>query len=76
MPHFADIHGPFANLDPSSDSGFIGRKKELSKLRKLFGRGQRVVLIVRPPGSGKTTLATNFADVHRSLFPGGLFGCT
>ncbi len=46
-------------------SSFIGRKKELSELRRLLAH-TRLLTILGPGGAGKTRLATEFARTHVS----------
>jgi restriction system protein len=65
---------PFSNFLPADlFTGFVGREKELSKILKAFQRGARGVLIVGPPGIGKTSLANVFAERYKDTFPGGIF---
>lgn len=46
--------------------GFIGRRKEILKLSRLFNKGKHAVCIYGPGGIGKTTLAIRFADNFES----------
>lgn len=42
--------------------GFVGRRKEILELNRLFNEGKRSVCIYGQGGLGKTTLAVRFAD--------------
>lgn len=66
--------GPFS-ISPRSNlrSRFIGREKELEEIRVAFMGGARSVIIVGPPGSGKTSLAQVFARRSQAEYPGGVF---
>lgn len=46
--------------------GFIGRRREIIKLHRLFGEGERCVCIYGQGGLGKTTLAIRFADNYQN----------
>lgn len=51
---------------------FTGRVDELRAIEDLFGR-DRVVVLHGAPGIGKSRLATEYAQRHRSAYPGGMF---
>lgn len=63
---------PISSFD-NSRPGFVGRKAELSTLSNAFSQGTKVAVIQGSAGSGKTSLATVFAEQHRDLFPNGVF---
>jgi predicted ATPase/predicted Ser/Thr protein kinase len=46
---------------PRAGTSFVGRSRELSALRLLLARGERVVTLVGPSGAGKTRLAVELA---------------
>lgn len=46
---------------PAANTSFIGRARELSALRLLLARGERVVTLMGPGGAGKTRLAMELA---------------
>jgi predicted ATPase/predicted Ser/Thr protein kinase len=46
---------------PRAGTSFVGRSHELSALRLLLARGERVVTLVGPGGAGKTRLAVELA---------------
>ncbi len=46
---------------PEAGTPFVGRARELSALRVLLARGDRVVTLVGPGGAGKTRLALELA---------------
>jgi non-specific serine/threonine protein kinase len=55
---------------PAERSSFVGRRAELTEVRRLLS-ASRVVTLVGPGGVGKTRLAVRAAtELHRS-FPGG-----
>src|SRR5581483_374266 len=43
---------------------FLGRGRELDRLRQLFDAGEWLVTLVGPAGTGKTRLASRFAETH------------
>ncbi|MEW6432092.1 MAG: tetratricopeptide repeat protein [Myxococcota bacterium] len=46
---------------PQAGTSFVGRARELSALRMLLSRGERVVTLLGPGGAGKTRLAMEVA---------------
>jgi predicted ATPase/DNA-binding CsgD family transcriptional regulator len=52
-------------------SAFVGRKKELAELRRLFSH-TRVLTLLGPGGAGKTRLAIEFAQRQAARFPDGV----
>ncbi|GMU59706.1 MAG: hypothetical protein AMXMBFR34_14690 [Myxococcaceae bacterium] len=46
---------------PEAGTSFVGRSRELSALRVLLSRGERVVTLLGPGGAGKTRLAMEVA---------------
>src|ERR1700694_2220444 len=55
---------------PARLSNFIGRKKEMSELRRLLAH-PRLLTILGPGGAGKTRLATEFARQQAARFADG-----
>jgi len=54
--------------------GFIGRERELAVLeRALLAPTPEPIFIGGHPGTGKTALAMQFADLHRDAFPAGVY---
>jgi len=69
-----DTVSPFSNVFPPDIlSSFVGRDRELAWLSAAFDEGARGVVIIGPPGVGKTSLARVFADQSKERFPGGVF---
>ncbi|RSM64754.1 hypothetical protein DMB66_19130 [Actinoplanes sp. ATCC 53533] len=54
---------------PAELSGFVGRRREISEIRRLMGKG-RLVTLTGPGGVGKTRLALRVARQLRA-FPDG-----
>jgi non-specific serine/threonine protein kinase len=52
---------------PSFRAAFVGRKPQLTHLRRLLAR-HRLVTLTGPPGVGKTRLAAEFASQIRGMF--------
>ena len=55
---------------PARLSSFVGRKKEMGELRRLFPH-TRVLTLLGPGGAGKTRLAVEFARQQESRFADG-----
>ncbi|WP_432015077.1 AfsR/SARP family transcriptional regulator [Streptomyces cucumeris] len=56
---------------PPSTGRFIGRTRELDALDRLSAEPSRVVLVVGPAGTGKSSLAVHWARQAADRFPGG-----
>ena len=56
---------------PARATSFVGRRKELTALRKLLQHTQLITL-VGPGGAGKTRLATELAATVATRFPDGV----
>lgn len=56
---------------PAVPARFVGRGTELARLDELSGGPHRVVLVVGPAGSGKTTLTVRWAHTAADRFPDG-----
>ncbi|MFC8453643.1 BTAD domain-containing putative transcriptional regulator [Kitasatospora sp. NPDC057223] len=56
---------------PPDTADFTGRAEQGRELRELLGGGGRVVVLVGPPGIGKTTLAVRVAHLLQTEFPDG-----
>src|SRR5262249_42151514 len=65
-----------SNLPPRHTQ-FFGRTRDLDDLRDFFRRGDRVVTLLGPAGTGKTRLAIEYADRFYSDFAtdGGVWFC-
>jgi len=68
------LHSARSNITPATSS-FLGREAELSHLRELTNAGARLVTLVGPAGTGKTRLATRFAELHMPEFTSGAWFC-
>ncbi|MEW5848088.1 MAG: protein kinase [Myxococcota bacterium] len=55
------------NLGPEL-TGFVGRAADLTALKDLFTRGERLVTLLGPGGTGKSRLATHFAYANLEQF--------
>lgn len=68
-----DRASPMSNLVPQELlSFFVGRRAELEEIARRIADGHRVLAISGQPGTGKTSLARAFAELHKQDFPGGL----
>jgi predicted ATPase/tRNA A-37 threonylcarbamoyl transferase component Bud32 len=47
-------------------TAFVGRERELASLAQMFARGDRLVTLLGPGGSGKTRLAKRYAVLHQA----------
>ena len=47
---------------------FVGREADLAALHALFERGDRLVTLMGPGGTGKTRLSMRYAAVHMNSF--------
>jgi DNA-binding winged helix-turn-helix (wHTH) protein/tetratricopeptide (TPR) repeat protein len=54
----------------SSASSFVGRTTELATMRACLERVSKLV-VLGPPGSGKTRIVEEYADASRERYPGG-----
>ncbi len=63
---------PRSNLTRSNPA-FVGRTADTEALEERFTAGGRLVSVVGPSGMGKTRLAREFAHLHRSDHPGGVW---
>ncbi|MCB9639627.1 MAG: tetratricopeptide repeat protein [Myxococcales bacterium] len=54
---------------------FIGRKQELQDLNDAFGHGERLVTLLGPGGTGKTSIAKHYGLQHIDDFEGGVWFC-
>lgn len=72
MDHLRGVSPFTSNLPLDLLQGFIGRQKELNDLHIAFRKGVRGLVVVGPPGAGKTSLARVFADRFKDQFPGGV----
>ena len=57
---------------PAARTPIIGRQSELADLRGCYERGERLVTLTGPGGSGKTKLAIEAARTCDQLFPAGV----
>ena len=70
--------GPLSLELPPVDDQFVGRRRELGKLRGMLdrlandGRGSPVLELYGRGGVGKTSLAVQFAEEVRRHYPGGV----
>ena len=46
---------------PSPTTSFVGRRHDLLRVSRWFATGHRLVVIVGPPGMGKTRVAVEYA---------------
>ena len=58
--------------DAGDTSSFIGRAKELARLKQLL-KNSRLVTLTGPPGIGKSRLAFEFAAAEAGDFPDGTY---
>jgi non-specific serine/threonine protein kinase len=58
--------------DAGETSSFIGRAKELARLKQLL-KNSRLVTLTGPPGIGKSRLAFEFAAAEAGDFPDGTY---
>lgn len=57
---------------PAEDFGLIGRTEPLGALAARLDMGERLVVLVGPPGVGKTALADAVSSALKVRFPGGV----
>lgn len=63
------------NSLPAERDRFIGRRADLSRVRRLIDDGVRLVTVLGIGGSGKTRLAQRFGRTWLGDFPGGVWFC-
>jgi predicted ATPase len=57
---------------PAARTPIVGREPELAELQQLLERGEGLVTLTGPGGSGKTKLAVEAARAGHDLFPSGV----
>ena len=57
---------------PASRTPIMGREAELTELHEALERGEGLVTLTGPGGSGKTKLAVEAARESHELFPSGV----
>ncbi len=62
------------NVAPRLDS-FVGRSDELAELGDRLERGDRLITVMGPGGTGKTRLAEQLARLQLGAFSGGAWLC-
>ncbi|MCK6509205.1 tetratricopeptide repeat protein [Myxococcota bacterium] len=62
------------NIRPLHKS-FVGRHQELQDLQDAYARGERLVSLLGPGGTGKTSLAQHFGLQQVDQFDGGVWFC-
>lgn len=67
--------GPGDFYVPGDASRFVGRGRELRRLRALFDGGASVVVLVGPGGAGKSRLAREWARASAADHAGGTWLC-
>ena len=60
---------------PADRDAFIGRQEDLTGLLENLDRGQRLITLVGPGGTGKTRLSLRLGAKAKRHFPGGVFFC-
>ena len=60
---------------PAERDAFVGRREALSRLRRRFDDGARLVSVLGLGGTGKTRLVARFAWDSLGQFPGGAWFC-
>jgi len=74
VPTAAEAPRHRTNL-PAPVASFVGRQAELKDLAQRFEGGSRMVTVLGPGGTGKTTLACRFGALHGLDFEGGVWLC-
>ena len=67
FPPLRTLDARKTNLSPHP-TPFVGRESDLSALHSLLERGERLVTLMGPGGTGKTRLSTRYAAVHMEEF--------
>ena len=78
-PDLASSFPPLATLSPAAinlptrTAAFVGRQAELTEIRdRLLDASARLLTLIGPGGTGKTTLAIRAAEEGASSFPDGM----
>lgn len=70
FPPLRTLDARKTNLSPHP-TPFVGRESDLSALHALFERGDRLVTLMGPGGTGKTRLSMRYAAVNMDAFSSG-----
>lgn len=78
FPPLKTLDARKTNLQPHP-TPFVGREPDLAALQALFAKGERLVTLLGPGGTGKTRLSMRYAAVHLEEFTrdggGGAWFC-
>ena len=78
FPPLKTLDARKTNLQPHP-TPFVGREPDLAALQALFAKGERLVTLMGPGGTGKTRLSMRYAAVHLEEFTrdggGGAWFC-
>lgn len=69
FPPLRTLDARKTNLSPHP-TPFVGRESDLGALHGFFERGERLVTLMGPGGTGKTRLSMRYAAVHMDAFTG------
>jgi len=58
---------------PARVASFVGREDELADLAQRFAAGSRLITLLGPGGTGKTTLSCRFGALYGHEFSGGVW---